>query len=819
MPGTFPLTRAHLYQTVVGLLCSAAVIAGAESPPPPAADAHPGRYFGFGPMEILKFETGISVPIAADVNHDGLNDLVVVNNRKARIDLLLQKRGFRPEEVGAVEPESEDINDLFGKERTWRFKRVSYPLNVAVTAAVVADLNNDDYLDIAYYGKDGLVLVRQAGGEKTKASRATGERAGPRQPVWETEQKIDIREGLSSDRALAAGDLNGDGLNDLALCATDSVYLILQKPDGTVESPRKYPSSLKRLRQIHISDVNGDGRQDLLLLTATIDEHPLRVRLQTPGGKLGPEVRLRLAAPTAMEVARLGGVRQSYVFSIAQASGRVQIAAVPPQAEGTDAPVYAYPLPATEKAEQRDVVAADVDGDGLLDVVVSDPTRAEFLLYRAHRKSSLTTPERFPGLKDMRKLCAADLDGSGRDTIVAMSFDEKLIALSRLQKGRLSFPETVPITGEPQGMDVAETNGDTKQDVVYVAKEKQEGGGGDAFVLRSVLDVGRSTAREGPFLALKELRDKPADVRAADIDADGRVDVMIIPSYGPILLLRQTEPGVFVEQGKNSANAGLVSRVVPPALSFAPLGPEGATAALVTQKNFARALIFDQKRGWQVVDQYPAVQAKSNLTTGLAARFQLEPKETDTTDAITVVTYDSVYGKLAFLTRQADGTYRPAKEIEVGSVAATKLVAGNFGGTAPVSLLLCGQGKLVRIPVGERASSLRQLVSFEPDIKKGRYGAVAIGDVNSDGCPDIVLCEQVKHHVEILTFNAEAQLVNATTFKVFEEPPELDESGSSGSRRRGSGQPRAATIADVTGDGKNDLIVQVHDRIIVYPQD
>jgi len=26
-------------------------------------------------------------------------------------------------------------------------------------------------------------------------------------------------------------------------------------------------------------------------------------------------------------------------------------------------------------------------------------------------------------------------------------------------------------------------------------------------------------------------------------------------------------------------------------------------------------------------------------------------------------------------------------------------------------------------------------------------------------------------------------------------------------------------VADVTGDGKNDLIVLVHDRILVYPQE
>ncbi len=32
-------------------------------------------------------------------------------------------------------------------------------------------------------------------------------------------------------------------------------------------------------------------------------------------------------------------------------------------------------------------------------------------------------------------------------------------------------------------------------------------------------------------------------------------------------------------------------------------------------------------------------------------------------------------------------------------------------------------------------------------------------------------------------------------------------------------EPRECVVTDVTGDKKNDLIVLVHDRILVYPQE
>jgi hypothetical protein len=38
-------------------------------------------------------------------------------------------------------------------------------------------------------------------------------------------------------------------------------------------------------------------------------------------------------------------------------------------------------------------------------------------------------------------------------------------------------------------------------------------------------------------------------------------------------------------------------------------------------------------------------------------------------------------------------------------------------------------------------------------------------------------------------------------------------------RSKVSVEPRELTVADVTGDGRNDLVTVIHDRIIIYPQD
>ena len=287
---------------------------------------------------------------------------------------------------------------------------------------------------------------------------------------------------------------------------------------------------------------------------------------------------------------------------------------------------------------------------------------------------------------------------------------------------------------------------------------------------------------------------------------------MILRSYGPMLLVRQESEGIFTQQADDNIHSGLVANFYPPALNVTKLGDEGQTAILLAQKNYARALIFDAVGGWQVVDQFQADHPQSNLTSAASCRLQ--------SDAITsdIVAYDSARGKLVLFSPQADGTYRTSEQIDIGSLSVKKILTGNFGGAQGASLLVCGHNKMVRVPISDQTFSLHQIGSFEPDLKAGRYGVLTVGDINNDAAPDILLCDQVGHHIQILTFNDQAQLVSGIKFKVFEQPGSQDARPMGLGVRTGS-EPRAVTIGDVTGDGKNDLIVLVHDRIIIYPQE
>ena len=53
------------------------------------------RHYGFQPLEVVKVDPKAGPLVAADMNGDGLEDLVVVDNFKNRIDINFQKKGAK----------------------------------------------------------------------------------------------------------------------------------------------------------------------------------------------------------------------------------------------------------------------------------------------------------------------------------------------------------------------------------------------------------------------------------------------------------------------------------------------------------------------------------------------------------------------------------------------------------------------------------------------------------------------------------------------------------------------------------------------------
>ena len=63
--------------------------------------------------------------------------------------------------------------------------------------------------------------------------------------------------------------------------------------------------------------------------------------------------------------------------------------------------------------------------------------------------------------------------------------------------------------------------------------------------------------------------------------------------------------------------------------------------------------------------------------------------------------------------------------------------------------------------------------------------------------------------MELFTFGQRGEMLHASGFQIYES--QLFHGGEGREY-----QPRQIAIADVTGDGKHDIIMLIHDRVVVY---
>jgi len=123
-----------------------------------------------------------------------------------------------------------------------------------------------------------------------------------------------------------------------------------------------------------------------------------------------------------------------------------------------------------------------------------------------------------------------------------------------------------------------------------------------------------------------------------------------------------------------------------------------------------------------------------------------------------------------------------------------------------------GLNAVAWLPLYGNTWQFTELDGYETPIKDARLNDVVSGDLNQDGRKDLVFLETAKNYLDVVIYSKGHKLLPANRWPVFEER-------SFRGRRSDSQEPREALIMDFTGDGKNDLAIIVHDRVLVYPQE
>jgi hypothetical protein len=122
-----------------------------------------------------------------------------------------------------------------------------------------------------------------------------------------------------------------------------------------------------------------------------------------------------------------------------------------------------------------------------------------------------------------------------------------------------------------------------------------------------------------------------------------------------------------------------------------------------------------------------------------------------------------------------------------------------------------GQNTVAWMPLAGDNWKLVPQDGYDTPIKDGYLNDVTTGDLENNGRKELVFLETAKNNLDLVNFTHRHKLEPLERWQVFEEHTFRNSTDS-------LPEPREALVTDVTGDGKNDLVVVVHDRILVYPQ-
>jgi len=761
----------------------------AMTPIGPARGADEPRladHFGFLPLEVYKLDNRISGLLIRDLDGDKVEDIAVINNARSRIDLLLSTRKPGGGDDPRDQASSKDVNQVHNDRR---MRLVSLPVNKAVVSLQAGDFDGDGKADLAFYGEPAGIEIHY--------NRGNGR--------FGDVKRINVGEAVESAGALSVGDLDKDGRDDLALIGKDEIVLIYQREKGKLGEPERLPHTLDNPRMVKAVDIDGDGVDDLAMLNGGPDD-PIRVRFAAGGAGYGPEERFFVENLRAYAFGPMDEKPGSELLMIEQQSGRTRVLTLDSDDDDDSnrGRLAFYPLP-PGSPQGRSLDVGDLDGDGKVEVVATDPGRAQFHVYRRSGKAGLGASRAYPGLAGGGPVRLADLDGDGKAEVYVLSEKEKQIGRSLLLDGRLSFPAALPITGDPVTLEVADLDGDKVPEVVYVTRDKAEGSTADLFLLRALKrdKAGKFAAfrwGEAAQVPLKGIGGIPPRIVVTDVNLDGQPDVIAFDLYGPPLLL-------IGRKGEAPAPAtgglGPLAEVAPNGLTIADLdGP----SLLVAQQSFARKLGLDADGQWVVRDQFDSGRPGAQVQ-GVAAL------DTDGDGVKEIALLERTSKSLLFLAKK-DGAYVPAGKLSVGPFEDFQgMRVADFDGDGRDDLLLAGTSRFGVVLAGQKGRKLKTIASYESPRNEARFADLAAGDLNNDGQPDVTLIDIAEHFVEIATkVPDQADLARAAAFKVFERK----------SARRNAGdliEPRDLAIGDVDGDGRSDLVLIAHDRILVYRQD
>jgi hypothetical protein len=314
-------------------------------------------------------------------------------------------------------------------------------------------------------------------------------------------------------------------------------------------------------------------------------------------------------------------------------------------------------------------------------------------------------------------------------------------------------------------------------------------------------------------IPIQDARTDPDGLLVADANQDGLPDILLFTPYQEMRIFKQMTDHTFTDVSRGpDYGKGLVQGVTKQSVSVADLKGDGKPVILVAAKSFARALRLDEKDRIEIVEQFNGLTPSSQIVAACAIPGLRGASSAD------VLLADAANHCLTLRRANKTGSYEIADKFQTGAANLERMRVADLDGSGRPTVLLVGQNDFHVLRPGLPRVALRSIASYESPVRNGRLENVEVGDLRGDGRKEIIVTEGTKQLMEVLTWQKEEpRIERALAWPVFEAKA-FPGNRAAQQVRTSSSEPREFAIGAVGGD-KPDIVLLIHDRILVYRQE
>jgi hypothetical protein len=521
---------------------------------------------------------------------------------------------------------------------------------------------------------------------------------------------------------------------------------------------------------VAVGDLDGDGKPDLV--TANAGSNTVSVLLGNGNGTFAPKMDYGTdLGPRSVAIGDVNGdgmpdlVTSNYYYGSS-------VSVLLGKGNGTFATATNYPT----SSNPNSVAIGDLNGDGKLDLVTAslDSNKVTVLVGNGH--GSFQRSADFPTGSEPFCVAIGDLDGDGKPDLVTANAGGNSPVSVLLAIGNGAFAPAAPYgTGEAYSVAIGDVDGDLRPDLVTANAPLNtvsvlQGNGKGVFSTLATYATGAV----------------PFSVAIGDFNGDTRPDLVTANysyySYTATVTVLLGSGGGFFEDRKDYG-----METTPISVAIGDMNGDGKLDLVTADPGYS----------------YPFLNSSVSVLLGIGdGRFPTR-EDYGTGDSpwsvaigdlngdgkLDLVTANSSYGSdsVSVLLGHGNGTFDGQMGYHTGT-SPRSVAIGDLNGDGKPDLVVAGTGSdSVSVLLGNGNGTFPTTVSYSTGIYPVSSYSVAIGDLNGDGKPDLVVAStNTSEGVSVLLGQGNGTFPTAVPYY--------------------TGGAYSVAIGDLNGDSKPDLV-------------